>query len=115
MEKDLGTTILEVFKEDVQRKFINMEIVGKKIDEEIDTRQPKRAEKNLNSFRYLISKDNQSLSQKIIQNYQVPLKLPFKNLEKVLSQTCLSRNDLHLQKRKFHDQKSFIRTGEENK
>ena len=76
---------------------------------------PKEQKKILNSFRYLISKDNQSLSQKIIRNYQVPLKMPFKNLKKVLSQTCLSRNDLHLQKRKFLDQKNFIRTGEENK
>ena len=49
-EKDLGTTILEVFKEDVQRKLINMEIVGKKIDEEIGTRQPKRAEKKFKFF-----------------------------------------------------------------
>ena len=49
-EKDLGATILEVFKEDVQRKFINMEIVGKKIDEEIGTRQPKRAQKNFKFF-----------------------------------------------------------------
>ena len=49
-EKDFGTTILEVFKEDVQRKFIDMEIVGKKIDEEIGTRQPKRAEKKFNFF-----------------------------------------------------------------
>ena len=32
--KDLGTEILEVFKEAVRRKFINMEIVRRKIDEE---------------------------------------------------------------------------------
>ena len=34
MGKDLGTKILKVFKEDAQRKFINTEIVRKKIDEE---------------------------------------------------------------------------------
>ena len=32
--KDLGTEILEVFKEDVRKKFINMEIIRRKIDKE---------------------------------------------------------------------------------
>ena len=61
-EKDLGTKILEVFKEDVQRKFINMEIIRKKIDEEESLKSardnPKEQKNFLDYFHYLISKDN---------------------------------------------------------
>ena len=57
-EKDLGTKILEVFKEDVQRKFIDTEIVMEN-----------------DSVCYLISKDNQSLSLDVSISENYP-KLP---------------------------------------
>ena len=79
LEKDVGAKILEVFKEDVQRKFINMEIVRKKIDEEESLKSardnPKEQKKILDSVHYLISKDNQSLSLDVTTSENYP-KLP---------------------------------------
>ena len=79
LEQDVGAKILEVFKEDVQRKFINMEIVRKKIDEEESLKSardnPKEQKKILDSVHYLISKDNQSLSLDVTTSENYP-KLP---------------------------------------
>ena len=79
LEKDVGAKILEVFKEDVQRKFINMEIVRKKIDEEESLKSardnPKEQKKILDSVHYLISKDSQSLSLDVTTSENYP-KLP---------------------------------------
>ena len=79
LENDLGTKILEVFKEDVQRKFINKEIVRKKIDEEESLKSardnPKEQKNFLDSVRYFISKDNQSLSLDVSTSENYP-KLP---------------------------------------
>ena len=79
-----------------------MEIVKKKIGQEESLKSardnPKEQKKFLDSVRYLISKDNQSLSLDVSTSENYP-KLP--SSPEVLSQTCLSRNDLHLRKKKI--------------
>ena len=76
-QKYLSNSILEVFKEDIQKKYISTEIIRKKIDSEESLKSAqdnaKEQKRILDSIRYIIGKESESISSGVFTSSQTTL------------------------------------------
>ena len=76
-QKYLSSSILEVFKEDIQKKYISTEIIRKKIDSEESLKSAqdnaKEQKRILDSIRYIIGKESESISSCVFTSSQTTL------------------------------------------
>ena len=76
-QKYLSSSILEVFKEDIQIKYLSTEIVRKKIDSEESLKSArdnaKEQKRILDSIRYIIGKESESISSGVFTSSQTTL------------------------------------------